>query len=461
MPYFGDAPILTGMGSANRAVLVEGPVGRTLVRLTVPMIFGMVGMVAFNLVDTFFVGRLGTDELAALSFTFPVIIVINSLALGLGTGAAAVISRAIGEGDHYKVRRLTTDSLVLSVFVVMCFVVLGLATIGPVFRMLGATSRTLPLIRQYMSIWYLGVGFVVIPMVGNNAIRATGDTKTPSIIMLVAVAVNTTLDPLLIFGLGPFPRLEIAGAAVATVFARATTFVVALWVLGYRDRMLTRVVPRLSAVVDSWKRILFIGVPTAATRIILPVAMGVVTRLVASYGAEAVAGFGVATRIEFFALTIVRALSAVLMPFIGQNWGAGRNERVARGVSLSNRFSLVWGVLMFGALALWAAPIARIFNADPQVVSTTKIYLRIVPVGYGVYGIVILAAAALNVLHRPFHAAGLSIAHMFALYIPLALLGSHFLGLPGMFGGLAVSFFLASLAAIWLVRQTLAVRRSS
>jgi Na+-driven multidrug efflux pump len=113
---------------------------------------------------------------------------------------------------------------------------------------------------------------------------------------------------------------------------------------------------------------------------------------------------------------------------------------------------------MFGVLALWAAPIARIFNADPTVVSTTRLYLRIVPVGYGVYGIVILAAAALNVLHRPLHAAGLSIAHMFVLYIPLALIGSHFFGLPGMFAGLAVSFFGASLAAVWLTKQTLGVR---
>jgi putative MATE family efflux protein len=399
------------MGSANKAVLVEGSVGKTLIRLTIPMIFGMIGIVAFNLVDTFFVGRLGTNELAALSFTFPVVIVINSLALGLGTGASAVISRAIGEGDHYRVKRLTTDSLILSVLVVMCFVVLGLLTIDPVFRMLGATSRTLPLIRQYMRIWYLGVGFVVIPMVGNNAIRATGDTKTPSIIMLIAVAVNTTLDPLLIFGLGPFPRLEIAGAALATVFARATTFTVAVWVLGYRDKMLTRVIPTLRTVVDSWKCILFIGIPTAATRIILPIAMGVVTRLVASYGAEAVAGFGVATRIEFFALTVVRALSSVLMPFIGQNWGAGKHDRVTSGVSVSNKISLLWGALMFAVLAVAAAPIARIFNSDPSVVSTTTLYLRIVPTGYGVYGVIILAAAVLNVLHKPLHAAGLTIAH--------------------------------------------------
>jgi Na+-driven multidrug efflux pump len=189
--------------------------------------------------------------------------------------------------------------------------------------------------------------------------------------------------------------------------------------------------------------------------------MGIVTRLVASYGVEAVAGFGVAARIEFFALTVVRALSAVLMPFIGQNWGAGKHDRVVTGVRHSNKFSLAWGALMLGILAIAAAPIARIFNNDPSVVSTTVTYLRIVPTGYGVYGVIILVAAALNVLHRPLHAAGLSIGHMFVLYIPLALAGSHLFGLTGMFAGLALSFFLAGIAAHLLVRRILASQAPS
>jgi putative MATE family efflux protein len=441
------------MGTISRPVLTEGSVGRTLIQLTLPMIAAMIGMVAFNLVDTFFVGRLGTDQLAALSFTFPVVLVVNSIALGLGIGAAAVISRAIGEGDHAKVRRLTTDSLVLAVLAVMGFVIIGLSTIGPVFRSLGATERTLPLIRQYMRVWYLGMGFVVIPMVGNNAIRATGDTKTPSLIMLVAVVANSLMDPLLIFGLGPFPRLEIAGAALATVIARAVTFAVALWVLGVRDRMLALAFPGMRPVVESWKRILFIGVPAAATRVILPISIGIVTRLVASYGTEAIAGFGVATRVEFFALTVVRALSSVLMPFVGQNWGAGRLGRVGSGVSYSEKASLVWGALVFAVLAVAARPLASVFNDSPRVVAVAAIYMRIVPIGYGAYGVALLVIAALSALNRPLHAAALSIAHMFVLYVPLALAGSYLFGMEGMFGGLALSFFAAGAAGHFLVRH--------
>ena len=219
--------------------LVEGSVTKTMIGLTLPMLVGILGMVAFNLVDTFFVGRLGTLELAAMSFTFPVVLVVSSIARGLGVGTTAVISRAIGEGDRHKVQRLTTDALLLSLLVVIGFVAVGLMTIEPLFRLLGAGEEVLPLIRRYMFIWYFGMPFVVIPMVGNSAIRATGDTKTPSMVMVAAMLLNLILDPLLIFEPGPFPRLELAGAALATASARAFAMVVSLYVLIEREGMIT------------------------------------------------------------------------------------------------------------------------------------------------------------------------------------------------------------------------------
>ena len=439
----------------KKASLVEGSVGRTLVRLTIPMMFGVIGMVIFNLVDTFFVGRLGTDELAALSFTFPVVLVINSIALGIGLGASALISRAIGEGDHHKVQRLTTDSLLLALLLVLIFVVVGLSTIKPIFRLLGATPVILPLIEQYMSIWYLGMIFVVVPMVGNNAIRAGGDMKTPAAIMLTAAMVNGVLDPMLIFGIGPFPRMEIAGAALATVCARATVMVVSLYVLWHRDRMITLERPSPRELWNSWKKILYIGIPSAGTRMVIPLAMGVITSLVATFGTTAVAGYGVATRIEFFSMTALRALSSVLAPFVGQNIGARKIDRVKLAVKLSDRFSLISGVAIFALLAVFAKPIARIFNADPDVISTTALYLRIVPIGYGVHGILMLAAAVLNVLNKPIHAAILMIIQMFALYVPLAYLGSHLFDLTGLFIGISASLFIAGMLAHFVLKRNL------
>ena len=442
------------MQTSQKTRLIDAPVGPTLVRLTLPMIIGILAMIAFNLVDTFFVAQLGTAELAAMSFTFPVVLVVASLALGLGVGTSAVISRAIGTGNDQQVRRLTTDSLVLSVLIVLVFAIIGFILIDPLFRLLGATDENLPLIREYMTIWYIGMPFIVIPMVGNNAIRATGDTQTPSFVMLVAVAINIVLDPLLIFGIGPFPRLELAGAAIATVIARAVTFGVAIWVLAKREQMISFIKPTLAEVVQSWRQILYIGLPSAATNMILPFAIGVVTSLAAQHGEASVAALGVTTRIDPFAIAVIMALASVLSPFIGQNWGAGKPERVTLALKLSYRFALIWGIVMAFVLGIAAQPIATLFSDNPDVIDLVTLYLRLVPLGYGLQGIVLLSNTTLNVLRKPFHASALSLIQMFVLYIPFAALASYTLGMPGIFVALLNANIITGVLAYFWVRRT-------
>ncbi len=448
------------MSDDNMAILTGGPVGRTLVRLTGPMILGVGAMVAFNLTDTFFVGRLGPTELAALSFTFPIVLIVNSIAIGLGIGASAVISRAIGRGESDEVRRLSTDSLTLAVSIVAVFIVFGFLTIDPMFGKLGATENVLPFIKQYMRIWYMGMIFVVVPMVGNNAIRARGDTKRPAAVMLVAVMVNVIMDPLLIFGIGPFPRLGVAGAAMATVLARASAFLAALYILNFKYRMLTLDRCGFGKVLNSWRRILYIGVPTAGSRVIIPIAIGVVTRIVSSYGEKAVAGYGVASRIEFFALAVVMALSSVISPFVGQNLGAGLHDRVNRGIRMGNRFSILWGLGMLVLLAPPARWIASLFNKDPAVIESASLYLRIVPVGYALQGVFVVSTATMNVLKKPLHAAGMTILEMFVLIIPLALLGSSLFGLRGVYGAMPVAYIITGIVSCMLLGRFLVAAES-
>ena len=197
--------------------LLEGPIARTLVRMALPMAFGMAALILFNVVDTLYVGRLGATQLAAMSFTFPVVYMLMHVAVGLGIGLVAVVSRVIGEGDHQRVRRLTSDGLILANTVVIVLAVAGLLSIDPLYRALGAGDDLVSMIKSYMVWLYGGVGFLVIPIMGNSAIRATGDTKTPAIIMAVAGVVNIALDPLLIFGIGPFPRLGFDAAGGVNV----------------------------------------------------------------------------------------------------------------------------------------------------------------------------------------------------------------------------------------------------
>ena len=419
------------------------------------MLFGIMGMVIFNLVDTIYVGRLGTAELAALSFTFPVVMVVTSIGLGIGVGASSLISFAIGEGNHIKVQRITSDSLVLSLLLVSIFITVGYFTIDPLFTALGATPEILSLIREYMEIWYLGVPFVIVPMVGNNALRAKGDMKTPATIMLIIVVVNIILDPLLIFGLGPFPELGLKGAAIATVFARAISLFIGLYVLHYRNNMLTFKSPGITEVFASWKNLLSIALPAAGGRMIIPIAIGIVTHLIASYGAAPVAAFGAASRAEFFMLAIIMAMSSVLNPFVGQNIGANKVERAKEALNKAMRFALLWGIGSFILMLFIARPVAKLFSTETEVIEYIILYLHIVPIGYALRGIFDIVANVLYVLRKPLLSVALILMQMIFLIVPLIYIGSYFYGVKGIFSGLVAANIIAGTVGYLVLQQQL------
>ncbi|RAK10264.1 putative MATE family efflux protein [Halanaerobium saccharolyticum] len=443
------------MKKITEAKLTEGNITTQLIKLTLPMIVGMLGMVLFNLTDTYFVGQLGADQLAALSFTFPIVLIINSFILGIGIGTTSIISKYIGGKEQNKVRRTATDSLTLGLIMTTVIILIGISTIRPLFSLLGAKGIILDYIVEYMSIWYFGSFMVVIPMIGNNIIRALGDTKVPGLIMGISAAVNIILDPILIFGYGPFPTLGISGAAIATVFARTITAITALGVLHFRENIIYFGKFEIKKAIESWKGILYIGMPNALIQMALPVSSAIITRLLASYGVNIVAGFGVATKIEFFAMSFIMALNSVMGPFIGQNLGSKLFKRVDKGFKFGELFSLLIGITITVILVVFAEPVARIFNSNPEVIDTVVKYLVIVSFTYGFQGILKINSTILNVLNKPVHAALLIFTQTFILYIPLAYLGSNLIGIGGIFGALALSYLLSGILAHKAVKKYL------
>ncbi|MBN2788605.1 MAG: MATE family efflux transporter [Candidatus Delongbacteria bacterium] len=443
----------------NKAILTEGPINKSIIKLTFGMMVGMYAMVMFNLVDTFFVGQLGTTYLAAMSFTLPVVMIYSHIGLGLGVGASAVISRAIGSGDHENVQRLTTGALILGFGIAALMIILGLLTIDPVFRAMGAKGEILNYIKDYMFVWYLGVPFVMIPMMGNNAIRAAGNTAIPSTVMTVGMVVNGILDPILIFGLGPFPRMELKGAAIATVVARMTTFVFSLLILKFKFDMISFSALKLKNIFNTWKRVLFIGIPATLTNFIVPLSMGIITRMVSGYGKEAVAALGVGTRIEMFALAPIFALGTVILAFAGQNIGAKNFGRLKQGIHFSQRFSMITGAIIFTGLALFGKYIAMIFDKNPGVTNIIVLYLMFVAAGYGFQGVMFITSSTFNAMHKPYKAMTMNAVRMFGLYIPLALIGSYIWGLPGIFAGAGISAVIGGIIAmIWVNRSVAALK---
>ncbi len=433
--------------------LLTAPMTSVLLRMTGPMILGIVAILAFNLVDTFFIGMLGTQALAAISFTFPVTFVVTSLAMGLGAGLSAVMGHALGQGKHDEAARITTDNLFLAVLLVTLIALAGALTIHPLFRLLGASDELIALIYDYMLIWYLTVPMLVLPMVGNAAIRATGDTKTPSLVMTVAGLVNGVLDPLLIFGIGPFPAWGIRGAAIATSLSWLMAMLVSLYILRHREGLLRwRLSPR-PQLLAHWRALLHVAVPASFTNMLNPLANAVLMTIFAGLGTEVVAAYGAASRVEALLLIVMMALSSVLAPFISQNCGAGNPARAKAALQFCMRFALLFQLAVYALTWLLAPFIAELFSDHPQVVRLIVLYLHLVPIGYGFQGMVMLLASALNGVRASSVSFLFNGLRLFVFLLPGAWLGAKLGGEQGIYLGILVANLAAGTLAWWYARH--------
>jgi putative MATE family efflux protein len=306
-----------------------------------------------------------------------------------------------------------------------------------------------------MRIWYLGVPFVLFPMIGNNILRATGDTFTPGMIMLASGVINTVLDPLFIFGYASFPAMGIRGAAVATVISRSISFVIIAYVLTRRVRLVSRHFGRIRNVLNTWRSIAHIAGPATLTMLIVPVSLGVVTKILAGFGKEAVAAFGVASRVEMFALMVIMALGSVLVIYAGQNLSKHRYDRIIDAVKLSARFSMIWGGFVFIMLLFSGSVIASLFTDDAAVIDITRKYFTIVAASYGFQGLVALCTSTFNGLNRPYASAAFSLLRMVVLYLPLAWIGAHLFDIPGVFWAALIANVVAGSSAMLYLLRTL------
>ncbi len=430
-------------------------------RQATPMAFGLLAIISFDAVDLFFVSLLGEGPLAAISFTFPVVWLLSSIIIGFEAGAASCISRAIGRNDMPMARRQTTDTVMLSGLTSLVLCLVGLMSIGPLFRLLGATDELLPLIGDYMGIWFFAEPAAAVMWTCLAAVRARGNSLLEGKIITMAAVINAILDPIFIFGWLGFPRMEIAGAALATLVANLVMLAGTLVYLHVRLRVFATPFTAIRNILVSWREMLRIGLPAIATNAIVPVSNGIIVAMVATYGIDAVAGFGVAMRIEPLVLIVFFALSAVTSPFMGQNYAAGQLDRVAEARITIAKFSLWFGLCLAALLALVAYPLVSLFSDNELIRPVAVHYLWIMAISYGAYGMVMTTNASFNGMGYPLPGVVISAVRTLILLLPLALLLKLWFGLTGIFMASAVSnIALGLLGFIWLGRRIERLRRS-
>lgn len=438
--------------------LLAGSVKRHLLRLTLPSIAGTFAMMVFNLTDTLFVSRMGTEPLAAMGFTFPIIMVVGSLARGFSTGASSITARALGAANRSLARRTTSDGLVLTIFGTAVISILGLLTIKPVFSMLGAQGEVLRLVSDYMQVWYLGAVFAILPPVSDGCLRAAGDMVRPVLSMIGCAVLNVVLDPILIFGWGPIPALGMPGAAMATVIARAFGAVASLFFLHYTYRLIDWEIPRLRPLLRSWKNIVLLGIPAALTQVLTPLAQGYYIRLAATVGGvQAVAAMATGTRIESIVFMISMAYGAAIVPFVGHNYGANALDRVQEARRISNKFSFFYAGVTFLLMLPCARWISSWFSDDPIVVRMSVTYLLFAVLGHVGLHISNWSSQMLNVIGRPRPVLLINLSRVFLFIMPLSLLGIYCFGFSGLVAGLALANLLGGALAFFVTRKLLAV----
>ena len=425
----------------------KGEVHTHLIYLTGFMLMGFVSVMGANVMETVYLGMVGTKELAALGFTFPIVMTLQGVTMGLSIGASSVVARCIGLGQWDKARKLISHCFILAVILIVAVIGLTWAGLEAFFRLLGADEEILPMSTTFMQVWLLGLPFFAVAMVGSTLMRAAGDAVTPGYLMTIGSGMQIIISPFFIFGLAGMPEMGLTGAAVAFVIARSISFLMYSWFM-LRARLLA---PGLDGFFQSCKEILHVGLPAVAGNLISPIGMSVMTRLLAGHGVVVVAGFSVASRIEAMMMMIIFALSMSVAPFIGQNWGGALFDRVKLALRLSNGFVLAWGAFAYVLLFTAGPFLVSLINDDPGVVESATWYLLIAPLGIGLMGVMQNCTATFNALGNPMPALIISLLQMIIVGIPMALLGNYLFGYQGIFAGAVVTVSVLGIASwFWI-----------
>ncbi len=420
---------------------------RQLFTMTWPMLFGVLSLMTFQLVDSAFIGQLGRDPLAALGFTLPMHQLIIGLQVGLGIATTAIISRTLGAGDQARAERLGGLVVVVGAAMVLMLCILLWLLQAPTMTLLGADAALLPMIRSYWMPWLLSAWTGAMLYFGYSICRSHGDTKLPGYMMVATSMANIGLDPLYIFVFG----WGLPGAAWATVTAFGAGCLVvypSLLRRGWLRFDLAEI-----ALTKALKQLSGIMAPAMVSQLMPPLSAMLATALVAGFGSAAVAAWGLGTRLEFFSIVVVLALTMSLPPMIGRALGAGDIQTIKRLIRLAVRFVVLW---QFGLGVLWLAGsgvVSELFSSDQTVQAVLGEYLIRVPLSYSGLGVCMMMVSVCNALGLAMRGLLISVLRLFLCFLPALWLGAQFGGIEGLMTGALVGNLFAGVMAYWLYRR--------
>ncbi len=418
--------------------------GGELFRMTWPMCFGVVALLGFQLVDSAFIARLGVEPLAALGFTVPVMQLVIGVQVGIGIATTAVIARVIGRGEPESAHRIGGLVVVAGSLVMLLLVTTLWLLRHPLTTAMGASDAIAPLIDAYWAPWLVSAWLGAVLYIGYSLCRAQGDTRLPGLFMLITSLMNLALDPIFIFSLG----WGLPGAALATIVALGSGAIVVYAVLWRRRWLVLDLAAVPAARTLQW--LASIAGPAMVSQLLPPVTAMLATGLVARYGSDAVGAWGLGSRLEFFSIVVVLALTMSLPPMIARLVGQGDIARIRVLVRLAIGFVIAWQLAVAAIWLIGHQAFAALLAGDVAVRAHLADYLLRVPLSYAGLGVCMLVVSACNALGWPLRALLASVLRLFVCFLPALWLGAAWGGLTGLFTGALVGNIAAGLSA-WLV----------
>ncbi len=428
---------------------------RQLFSMTWPMLFGVLSLMTFHLADSAFVGQLGRDPLAALGFTVPMQQLVSGMYVGLGIATTAIISRTLGQNDEIRAQRLggLVVTVGASLALLLCASVWLLQT--HILSLLGAEPNLLPVINEYWAPWLVSAWTGAMLYFGYSICRSHGDTKLPGYLMIATSLLNIALDPLYIFVFG----WGLPGAAWATITAFGIGTLVIYPTL-LRRQWVSFQLQQLN-LGKALKQLNGIMAPAMVSQLMPPASAMLATALVAGFGSAAVAAWGLGTRLEFFSIVVVLALTMSMPPMIGRMLGAGDIGQIRKLVRLAVRFVVGWQLAIGLVWLLASGLVAQLFTSDAEVQQVLGNYLVRVPLSYSGLGVCMLMVSVCNALGLSLRALLVSTLRLFVCFLPLLWIGSQISGLTGLMSGALVGNLMAGAMAYTFYRAGMARLRQS
>ena len=347
----------------------EEPIVKLLFKLSAPAIAGMLIQAMYNIVDSIYVGRLSTDALSALSISFPVQMFLIAVGVGTGVGTSSLISRLLGKGDNCRANNVAEHVFFIAIIYGILGGLLGIFYSENIVRLFTNDPVLIDLGYQYINIILTGSIAIFIPATFNYILRGEGNTFVPMLTMMIGAVLNMIIDPFLIFGLGPFPQLGVAGAAYATIFSRFIGGIFIIFVLFSDKNELTLKLEDFEFDFQIIKEIYNIGIPAMANRLLFSVSIVFINLILGAFSSTAIAVMGLIFRMQSFFLMMVFGLTQGYLPIVGYNFGHNNPERMKKTIIVGNLAALSFGVIGFIIFQLFPGAIIKLFNSDPKLLN--------------------------------------------------------------------------------------------